>query len=299
MATTGRQDVPKRQRADFYGPYHGDMRIPVSDLEDRRLVPYRDLPRRNLIRQSGRFIAEGEKVVERLIESGLPVDSLLATEGFADRFEPLLSPETPIYVATPEFLAAAAGFNFHRGVLACGYRRPLDSLAELTGEQRAKEAQTWVVCPDVQDPTNLGAILRTCQGFGVDGVVLGKNCADPFSRRVLRVSMGGVFHLPIVESRDLAGDLDFLKSELGCEVIATVLDDASEQLETCLVRRPRVAILFGSEGHGLPAECVAASTRRVTLKMLREADSFNVAAAAAMFLYHFCRVATPFPEHDR
>jgi tRNA G18 (ribose-2'-O)-methylase SpoU len=266
------------------------MRIPIDDLEDRRLVPYRDLPRRNLIRQSGRFIAEGEKVVERLIESGLPVDSLLATAEVADRFEPLLPAETPIYVATPEFLAAAAGFNFHRGVLACGYRRPLDSLAELTAEQQGKAVQTWVVCPDVQDPTNLGAILRTCQGFGVDGVVLGKNCADPFSRRVLRVSMGGVFRLPIVESRDLTADLEFLKTELDCEVIATVLDDEADQLETC-VRRPRLALLFGSEGHGLPAECIAASTRRVTLKMLRQADSFNVAAAAAMFLYHFCRAA--------
>jgi tRNA G18 (ribose-2'-O)-methylase SpoU len=145
--------------------------------------------------------------------------------------------------------------------------------------------------PDVQDPTNLGAILRTCQGFGVDGVILGDKCADPFSRRVLRVSMGGVFRLPIVESHDLAADLAFLKDELHCQVIATVLDASADELETILVRKPRVALLFGSEGHGLPTECITASTKRVTLKMLREADSFNVAAAAAMFLYHFCRVA--------
>ncbi len=267
------------------------MRITVEQLDDPRLAVYRDLPRRNLTRGSGRFIAEGEKVVERLIASGLEVDSLFAVPTFADRFAPLLPPETPIYEATAEFLAATAGFDFHRGVLACGFRPPLDYLTEVSPAIRAKPEQTWVILPDVQDPTNLGAILRTCQGFGVDGVLLGNKCADPFSRRVLRVSMGGVFRIPIVESRDLAADMVMLNKELHCELIATVLSDQAERLETFQTRPPRLALLFGSEGHGLPEACLNASSRQVTLEMLREADSFNVAAAAAMFLYHFCRVA--------
>ena len=121
------------------------MQIPVSDLDDRRLIPYRDLPRRHMLRRSGRFIAEGEKVVERLIESGLTIDSLLAAPEFAERYESQLPEQTPIYVATPEFLAEVAGFNFHRGVLACGYRPPVDRLTELLPAVRDKEMQTWVV----------------------------------------------------------------------------------------------------------------------------------------------------------
>jgi tRNA G18 (ribose-2'-O)-methylase SpoU len=78
--------------------------LPIADLEDPRLLPYRDLTQRNLIRQSGLFIAEGEKVVRRLIESPFPVHSLLAVPEFAERYAQLLPEETPIYVVSPEFL---------------------------------------------------------------------------------------------------------------------------------------------------------------------------------------------------
>src|SRR5215813_12131548 len=99
-------------------------RIAVTDPDDPRLAIYRDLPQRNLTRQSGLFIAEGEKVVERLIASDFEVESILAESPFAEKYESRVPGRTPIYVASRGVLVKTIGFHFHRGILACGRRKP-------------------------------------------------------------------------------------------------------------------------------------------------------------------------------
>jgi tRNA G18 (ribose-2'-O)-methylase SpoU len=260
--------------------------IPVHAIADPRLACYRELNQRNLTRQSGLFIAEGDKVVERLVDSSYEVASVLVEPPFAEKYAPRLVPEVPIYVASLDLLRETVGFNFHRGVVACGRRRPTLNMGEVL-EKLTKPTPTIVVCPDVQDPTNLGGIIRVAAAFGCAGVLLGNKCADPFSRRVLRVSMGAVLQLPIIESRDLAADLAQL-AEAQYELIAAVLDPAAESL-VAAGRRDRLAILLGSEGHGLAVEWLELAHRRVTIPMQLGIDSLNVAVAAAVLLYHFCR----------
>jgi len=263
-------------------------RILIESIDDPCLRPYRELNQRNLTRESGLFIAEGDKLTERLIASRYPVASLVAEPSQADRFEPLLPLETPLYVADRKLLEATIGFSFHRGVLACGRRLPGAKVEELTdGRSRADgwgSRAIVLICPDVQDPTNLGSIIRTAAAFGCGGVVLGCKCADPFSRRVLRVSMGAAFELPIVESRNLADELLALR-QAGFKLAATVIDAAAEPLATYRPP-PRLALLFGSEGHGLSPEWLAHCDRRLTIPMRLGIDSLNVAVAAAVVLYH-------------
>ncbi len=140
----------------------------------------------------------------------------------------------------------------------------------------------------MQDPENLGAILRLSGAFGVDAVLLGPDCPNPFSRRVLRVSMGAGFALPIVEADDLEAELAALAEQWGCERWATVLDPAAEPLAQ-LTRPARLALLLGSEGHGLTERWIAQTDRRVTIPMRSGADSLNVAVAAGIFLYQLVR----------
>lgn len=259
-------------------------RILLTDLHDPRIAVFRDLNQQNLTRYSGLFIAEGDKVVERLLESDYGVESLLVEERFLPRFESLLPADTPLYTGPQVLLEQIIGFNFHRGVLACGRRKPPSTLKELAA--KVPPRSLVVACPDVQDPTNLGSIIRTSASFGASAVLLGDQCADPFSRRVLRVSMGAVFGLPIIECADLAADLTLLKHELSFDLIATVVDAGAENLATS--RRPhRLALLLGGEGHGLASEWLDLSTRRVTIPMQLGVDSLNVAVAAAIFLFHF------------
>jgi tRNA G18 (ribose-2'-O)-methylase SpoU len=258
--------------------------IPVQSIDDPRLACYRDVTQRNLTRQSGLFIAEGDKVAERLANSRFEVASILAEPEHAERFERLTPAATPIYVASRQLLAEIAGFQFHRGVLACGRRAARSSVAELLPGRDGARA-TIVVLPDVQDPTNLGSIIRSTAAFGCEGIVLGPRCADPFSRRVLRVSMGAAFHLPIVESTDLTADLRAI-ADAGLEVAAAVIDATAEPLATAR-RSERLAIVLGGEGHGLSEEWLKLCHRRVTIPMQLGIDSLNVAVAAAVLLYHF------------
>ena len=260
-------------------------RIPVHSIDDARLTPYRALNQRNLTRQSGLFIAEGDKVTERLIASRYPVASVLAESDWAQRLEKKLPPETPIYVAEAKLLEATIGFNFHRGVLACGRRLPGPAVSDLVTP--LTQQSIILVCPEVHDPTNLGSIIRTAAAFGCTGLVLGSQCADPFSRRVLRVSMGAALHLPIAESRDLTTELESLR-RADYTLVATVIDSAAQPLAS-FERPEKLALLLGSEAHGLAPEIRALCHREVTIPMQLEIDSLNVAVAAAVFLYRFAK----------
>ena len=260
--------------------------IPVSTIDDPRLDYYRDLNHRNLIRQSGLFIAEGPKIVDRLIDSDFEVASLLAEPIHAQRYQERVPSETPIYVVSRDVLEGTIGFNFHRGILACGRRKTMPAIAHFLAMLSGPKA-TIVVCPDVQDPTNLGSIIRSTAAFGCDAVLLGSRCADPFSRRVLRVSMGAALHLPIFECRDLAADLRTIAA-VNWELVAAVIDSTAEPL-TAATRTNRLALLLGGEGHGLGDEWLRIANRRVTIPMQLGIDSLNVAVAAAVLLYHFCR----------
>lgn len=275
---------PGRSTALRGGWYnHGMNAVHAVTIDDPRLEPYRNLKRTNLTRWSGRFIAEGEKVVLRLLESRFVTESVLLSTKRTDLINRLPADVTALLLP-PDECRTLTGFEFHQGVLACGVRRPSASLADLTERGRL----TLAVAPRMTDPDNLGTLLRLAAAFGVEAVVLGPGSADPFSRRTIRVSMGAALTVPILESSDLMATLADLR-QFGVELVATVLDPAAEPLTTAC-RRDRVALLFGNESEGLRREEIAACDRNVTIPMAPQADSLNVSMAATIVLYHFQRV---------
>jgi tRNA G18 (ribose-2'-O)-methylase SpoU len=257
--------------------------VPIDDPDDPRLAMYRRLKATNLTRDAGQFVVEGETLFDRLVASRFPVVSVLAS----DRFEAAVAPRVPrgaaFYVVPERRVEELVGFNFHRGVLACGRRVPwptADALAAAAGPRA-----TVVVCPRLDNPENLGSILRLADVFGVDAVLAGDRCPDPLSRRVLRVSMGSALRVPLVTPPDLAGALDRLRRDHRFESLASVTEPSARALE--LVRRPdRLALLLGSEAAGLGPEWVARCDGRVTIPMRPGAESLNVAVAAGILLYH-------------
>ncbi|MGE0756336.1 MAG: TrmH family RNA methyltransferase [Pirellulaceae bacterium] len=260
----------------------------VNSLDDVRLAPYRELPRANLTARSGRFVVEGQWMVQRLAASDYAVDSVVVDERRLALIPAELPDSVPVFVLPGGMVETLIGFNFHRGILACGRRgRPLAVADVLCCET---PRAVFVVCCDVQDPTNLGGILRNAAAFGAAGVLLSRQCADAFSRRVLRVSMGTAFRLRIARSDDLLADLRHAQSNGELELVAAVLDPHAERLETA-PRAARLAVLIGNEGQGLADEWLAECHRRVTLPMDHGTDSLNAASASAVFLYHFTRIA--------
>lgn len=261
-------------------------RVFIADLDDSRLAVYRDLPNSNPTRNSGLFVAEGWLLVDRLLKSELTIASILLDERFEEELGAQLPSDVPIYVVPAKLVNDIVGFKFHRGVLACG-RRPVDrTIAEALPPDKQRRL-TVVVAADIHDPENMGCILRNSAAFGVDLVVASRRCADPFSRRVLRTSMGTVFRLPLVQPPQVMDAVRELMNDWRIELAATVLDDHAESLHHA-VRGDRFGLVFGNEGHGLEADLAAACTRRLTIPMQGGTDSLNVGVATGIFLYHFC-----------
>jgi tRNA G18 (ribose-2'-O)-methylase SpoU len=258
----------------------------VESLDDPRLAPYRNLRDRTL-RGERMFVAEGRLLVERLLASRFEADSLLVAESLAAEFTPRVPANVPVYVAPPRLLDEIIGFHLHQGVLAAGRRRPEMSLEEMLGPPDGR-ALGVIVCPAITKPENMGLIFRVAAGLGVDAVLLGPQCCDPFSRRSLRVSMGAVFTAPFRKSPDLAADLDLLRSRWGVEMVAAVLDEQAESLPD--LRWPRqAAIVLGNEFAGLDDRWLPYCSRRATIPMARTTDSLNLGVAAGIFTYEMMR----------
>jgi tRNA G18 (ribose-2'-O)-methylase SpoU len=262
------------------------MVIPIDSIDDPRLSPYRNLKDRELARLGGRFIAESDLIVRRLLASSFETESVLVASRKAEALSSVVPPSVPMYVLAEAELDVVIGYAFHTGVLAVGIRKPSPALIEVVPSSPVKS--TIVILPEITNPENMGSLIRISSAFGADAIILGPRCSDPFYRMSIRVSMGTIFSIPIVRSSDLIIDLAKLRDEFGYDLVATVLDGDAEKLDR-VVRSNRQGILFGNEANGLNPADIQACDRRVTLPMSRGTDSLNVAVAAGVFLYQFTR----------
>jgi tRNA G18 (ribose-2'-O)-methylase SpoU len=259
--------------------------VPITVVEstDPRLADYRHLKDRDLSAEGGRFIAESERVVRRLLASGLQVHSVLVTPSRLSSLGAALDTVAcPIYVAEQTLLNAVAGFHVHRGCLAVGQRPPLSNVPET--------ARAILVLEDLVDADNLGASVRNAAAFGADALVLSPRCADPFYRKAIRVAIGATFMLPIVRLAKLPDDLLALKQRHDFTAFGAVLGVNATPLSA--VGRPsKFALLLGSEGPGLSRAARAACDQLITIPMAPGADSLNVATAGAVALFHLLQGA--------
>lgn len=258
-------------------------KIEVADPADPRLADFRDLTRadRRPDRPGGKglVIAEGVVVVRRLLASPYPLRSLLGIERRIDELGPeLAGRDAPAYVTTAEVMADVVGFHLNRGVLAVA-----DRVVARSPERLVEGARRLAVLEGVGDHENLGALFRNAAAFGVDGVLLGPGCADPLYRRSVRVSMGHVLAVPFAPVQPWPAGLKWLRDQ-GFRVLALTPGGALA-LPDALVGADRVAVLLGSEGHGLTAEAVDASDAAVRVPMATGVDSLNVATAGAVAFY--------------
>lgn len=261
--------------------------VRIEDLQDPRLDAFRDLRTNNTSRDQSLFIAEGSTVVRRLFDSDFETVSVLVSDRKWPKFSPFVPDNVQVFRVPHELASRLVGFDFHVGILASGRRRPSPDLSELLAQADAR--RTLIVAPHITDPENVGALIRIGAAFGVTAVVFGHKCSDPFSRRVLRVSMANGLFLPVVQTDDVAAALTAIRSA-GIQIVGTVLDEHAESLESV---QPGVeaAIVFGNETHGLDSQWVACCDRRVTIPMRGGTDSLNVSVSAAVFLFWFTRSA--------
>jgi tRNA G18 (ribose-2'-O)-methylase SpoU len=258
--------------------------IEIADVGDPRLADYRDLRdvslRKHLEAEHGLFLAEGEKVVRRAVEAGFPVRSfLMAPRWLAGLSDVLDSSDAPCYVVSDELAEQVTGFHVHRGALGSLQRRALPTVDEVLGG-----ARTVLVLEDVVDHTNVGAVFRSAAALGVDAVLLSPRCADPLYRRSVKVAMGAVFSIAYTRLEDWYDALPGL-TRRGFTTVALTLAADARPIEESVAGLDRVALLVGTEGHGLSAHWESTADRRAVIPMQQGVDSLNVAAAAAVACY--------------
>lgn len=262
--------------------------IPIDSLDHPLLEPFREIRNRNWTEQSGLFVVEGPLLVKSLVSSSYGVKSILLDRKYETHYSSLASPETDLLLVDHALVEQIVGYDFHRGVLGCGLRQPVLSVQENFADCTS-ERETLVCAVGVQDPENLGGILRSCAALGISRVIVGPGTADPLSRRVLRVSMGTALSLQLFRSRDLPADLRWLHELRGITSVATTLTDDAEQLERSQRYGPTL-VLIGNERYGLPPDIQAQATRRVRIDMELGTDSLNVCVAAGIVLHYYCRI---------
>ena len=177
----------------------------IDTLDLPELQPYRTMRRQHEHREQGIFVAEGEKVVRRLLESKFTVVSVLLPEKWQLELDPLIQArpeEVQVFVAEKALLETLTGFSMYQGLLAVGKVPPLPTLEEVI--VRSPQPRLLAAADGLTSAENLGALVRNCAAFGTQALIVGETCTSPFLRRAVRSSMGAVFEMPVVETTSVS-----------------------------------------------------------------------------------------------
>jgi tRNA G18 (ribose-2'-O)-methylase SpoU len=277
----------------------------ITSFDAPEVAPYRTMRRSSEHDVLGIFVAEGEKVVRRLLASQFTVVSIVLPEKWLAEFRPLLEarPEDNItvFIAEKTFLESLTGFSLFQGILAVGKIPPPASLAEILA--RSPKPQLLVAVDELANAENLGALMRNCVAFGVHALLVGETSSSPYLRRSVRNSMGAIFQLPIWEVKLANAAVQIRRDDPAPFSLAQTLRDLRARGIRCIAAHPHAngrtlsqadfsgdcCVVFGSEGNGISPAVLAACDEAVEIPMLNEVDSLNVGAAAAVFLYEVNR----------
>jgi len=258
--------------------------VAVDHADDPRLERFR-LNERGLASRAerrddagaGLFLAEGDLVVERALAAGCRPLAALADR---DRIPPVA---TEVALAGGEVFVG--GEDVRRLITKLGMPQPIVALFHRPPRPAARElfagSHRLVIVEGVDNPVNIGSIVRNAAALGWDGLVLDHTSADPLSRRSLRVAMGTAFSLPHARTTDLIGELERLPVDV--EVFGLTPDDGAADIRSV---RPagRRALMIGAERSGLSPAALAVTTP-VRIPMAPAVDSLNAAAATAVACY--------------
>jgi len=261
----------------------------VTSLDQVELELYRSLRRPVEHERQGLFVAEGEKVVRRLLESSIPVVSVLLTPEWLAVFQSLLEAkreQVNVYVAEKKLVEDIVGFTLHQGIMAAG---KIPQPAQLSDVLRdAPHPYFFVAVDGLTNSENLGVLVRNCAGFGVQALLVGETSSSPYLRRAVRNSMGTVFKLPVVHVENLVKTLQALRTDNGVRSIAAHPHGTEGTLQQTDFRTS-CCIVFGSEGAGVSADVLSVCDAHAAIPMHNDIDSLNVASASAAFLYEVVR----------
>lgn len=243
----------------------------ITSLKNPKVAAWKALKDRKGRRESGCFLVEGRKMVEEALASAFDVETVLVQEGM----------ELPDGLTMPVYELPA-----HVLAAVCDTKTPQGIAAVVRMKEQSALGKHIVVLDGVQAPGNVGTIIRTADAAGLNGVLLSNQCADVFSPKVLRATMGSIFRMNLRTTDDLPGELTKLR-EKGYSILSSQLDGTPFYERQDVAER--FALIIGNEGNGVSEQVQQTATHRVRLPMRGGAESLNAAIAAAIMMYELMR----------
>ncbi|WP_416200896.1 TrmH family RNA methyltransferase [Thermocaproicibacter melissae] len=264
-----------------------EMRVTITSRKNELVKEFQHLSSSSSYRKEKKnFPLEGARLCSDAAESGLETVSLLYTEEAEIKYSQYLSiirkTNPNEYLISQSVAQALSDTKNPQGVFSiCA--RP----AEREDIPSAASGQHFLMLENIQDPANLGAMLRTAEAVGIKGVVLSGDCCDVFSPKALRAGMGAAFRLPVFILKNGPETIERL-NKAGFQTLAAVPDSTAIPITKLDFSVPTVAVI-GNEGNGLTQETIHACSERVTIPMQGRAESLNAAASAAIIMWEMMR----------
>lgn len=232
--------------------------------------------------ENQKFALEGARLCFDAVNSGYEPEVLLFTEELQGRYpaeiERAIAASKRAVVISGEVAARLSDTQSPQGVFAVCSMKPF--------AEKAEEGGKYIALDNLQDPSNLGAILRTAEALGVNGAIL-YNCCDAYNPKALRAAMGSSLRMPMIISENLVKDINELKAG-GYSVYATVPDSRARDITTVSFE-PSCVCVIGNEGNGISDEVKAACSELITINMRGRAESLNASMAGAITMWEMLR----------
>lgn len=250
----------------------------LTSLQNPKLKALRTLHSRKGRKQAGAFLLETTKLVQEALKSGWPLQEAFVTEAWQEKYGALDG--VPTTLVAERLFDQLVTTETPEGVVAIARIPDPATAIAVPGDA------FFVVADALQDPGNLGTVIRTADAVGASAVLVGPGTVDPFSPKAVRATMGSLFHLPVLVRPALQQDLGHLKAQ-GVAVYATAL--RTERSLYDLDLRGKVAWLVGNEGAGLSDDVIQLATESVSIPMPGQAESLNAGIATGVCLYETLR----------
>jgi TrmH family RNA methyltransferase len=254
----------------------------IRSRENNRIKLVRSLNSRKNREDEGAFVVEGMKFVREALKENSEIEFILISEGVMGRNETdlildeLYLKDIVFYVCEEKIFDNTADTINSQGILAVVKKHRYDL------ENVLKESRFIVFCDRIQDPGNLGTIIRTADAFGPASVVLNRGCVDAYNQKVVRATAGAVFRVPIVTDCEDEEIIASLK-EAGFKIISSVVE--SEYSFNEMEKAERICVVIGNEGQGVSKYITDNSEMSITIRMTGRAESLNASIAAGIIIY--------------
>lgn len=253
----------------------------IESVKNDQIKKINKLKQKKYRQQEGKYLLEGWHVIkEALVNQPKQVETILTMPDHLAELRPLLQDNSWIVIEINERVAEVLSDTVHTdGIFAVAL------LPKFSAEVLASvPSKPWLVLDQVQDPGNAGTMVRTADATGFAGVIFSAEAIDPFNSKVVRSMQGSQFHLIVAQVPDLVDFLDNQRQQ-GYRIFGTLVDNTATDIREIALTNQQYVLMMGNEAHGLSAELAAIADDNLYLPIFGQAESLNVAIAAAVLMY--------------